>query len=97
MRLKLKHKNVNTSRINFKNQYMSSLFIVFPMPGTFQMVPIKMAILNIEGTKTYFFKVIKNISLFQLYISIYRLVFQIIDLLMYVLDCLVKLNLETIK
>jgi hypothetical protein len=39
------------------------------MPATFQMVPLKMSILDIEGTKTYFFKVmIKNISLLELFI-----------------------------
>jgi len=34
-----------------------SFYVDFPMPGTFQMVPLKMSILDIEGTKTYFFKV----------------------------------------
>ncbi|CAF0729376.1 unnamed protein product [Adineta ricciae] len=28
----------------------------FSMPATFQMVPLRMSVLDIEGTKTYFFK-----------------------------------------
>ncbi len=32
----------------------------FAMPATFQMVPLKMSILDIEGAKTYFFKVIEQ-------------------------------------
>jgi hypothetical protein len=42
--------------------------IDFPMPATFQMVPLKMTILDIEGTKTYFFKVIINILLYFNYL-----------------------------
>ena len=40
------------------------------MPCTFQMVPLKMTILDIEGTKTYFFKVkINNFDLLELFIK----------------------------
>ncbi|CAF0728669.1 unnamed protein product [Rotaria sordida] len=28
----------------------------YPMPATFQMVPLRMSIMDIEGVKTYFFK-----------------------------------------
>jgi hypothetical protein len=67
------------------------------MPATFQMVPLKMSILDIEGNKTYFFKVIYNYLFISIIYLINRLVFRIINLLMSVLDYLVKLNLERIK
>ncbi len=50
--------------------FLFFLFIDFSMPGTFQMVPLKMSILDIEGTKTYFFKVmINNFFLLLLFIE----------------------------
>ncbi len=76
---------------------MFSFSVDFPMPATFQMVPLKMSILDIEGNKTYFFKVIYNYLFISIIYLTNRLVFRIINLLMSVLDYLVKLNLERIK
>lgn len=56
MQLKLKHKNVCIVIIHDRRIYL--LLVDFSMPATFQMVPLRMSILDIEGTKTYFFKVI---------------------------------------
>ncbi len=73
MLLKLRHKNVCVKIMNEKQNPNICCYVLFsidfPMPASFQMVPLKMTVLDIEGTKTYFFKVIINISfLFQLFI-----------------------------
>ncbi len=68
MLLKRRHRNVRMDITMFK-YFCFSLFIDFAMPATFQMVPLKMSILDIEGTKTYFFKVIvKNFVIVIIYL-----------------------------
>ena len=96
MQLKLKHKNVSFEKWEIVDIHWK--FIDFSMPATFQMVPLRMSVLDIEGTKTYFFKVIYNL-VFRLLSSIFfsRLEFQITSLSMFVLDCRVTLSLEIIK
>ncbi|UJR33373.1 hypothetical protein I4U23_020821 [Adineta vaga] len=41
---------------DYRNAIEAKAQKYFPMPATFQMVPLKMSILDVEGTKTYFFK-----------------------------------------
>lgn len=61
IQLKLRHKNVCINITNEKAFILIYFLSVdISMPATFQMIPLKMSILDIEGTKTYFFKVILN-------------------------------------
>ncbi|CAF0927785.1 unnamed protein product [Adineta steineri] len=41
---------------DYRNAIEAKAQKCFPIPATFLMVPLKMSILDIEGTKTYFFK-----------------------------------------
>lgn len=40
-----------------EKQFEYFSLIDFSMPGTFQMVPLKVSVLDINGVQTYFFKV----------------------------------------
>ncbi|CAF0786354.1 unnamed protein product [Rotaria sp. Silwood1] len=42
---------------SYRNVVESKAQKYYPMPATFQMVPLRMSIIDIDGVKTYFFKV----------------------------------------